>query len=283
MLIPPRDGLDLEDYKILKPDSCRNKFISIIIPAYNEAQRIGRTIQELNAFLHQRGLCYELIVVNDGSRDNTSAAAKAAIEDYQVRNFTLIELKNNQGKGSAVTSGVKQATGDIIGFIDADLPVDLTCIDSMIAAVEGGVDLAIGARDLKESVINPNQNKIRLFAGRVFSHLINLVLFKEVFDTQCGVKFFKANPAKAIFERLTIPGFGFDVEVIFLAVKFGLVIKRTPVKLVNTNGSRVRLWRDAVIMFTDLFKIRRNAGQGRYDLCGHRRGLIPNIVRNRGE
>ncbi|MBF0552719.1 MAG: glycosyltransferase family 2 protein [Deltaproteobacteria bacterium] len=267
----------------MKSDSCRNKFISIIIPAYNEAQRIGRTIQELNAFLHQRGLHYELIVVNDGSRDNTSAAAKAAIEDYQVRNFRLIELKNNRGKGSAVTDGVKQATGDIIGFIDADLPVDLTCLDSMLAAVAGGVDLAIGARDLEESVINPNQNRIRLFAGRVFSHLINLVLFKEVFDTQCGVKFFKANAAKTIFERLTIPGFGFDVEVIFLAVKFGLVIKRTPVKLISTNGSRVRLWRDAMIMFTDLFKIRRNARQGRYNLCDCPRRSISNILPTQGE
>lgn len=238
--------------------------ISIVVPAYNEAALIRGTLDGLRSYLRTRPELFEIIVVDDGSRDNTVAL----IEEWQGSNDVLLKLivnQTNKGKGFSVRRGVHESCGRYVLFTDADLPYELHAIDDFLAALRSGHDLAVGSRILPGSEVR-GVSAVRYFAGQVFSWLEQSVLDTGLADTQCGFKAFTATAAKEIFGRVTIDGFGFDVELIHVARKLKYSIQPVAVQMIDRHrASRVRLVQDSLKMFMNLFTIRSLDRQGKYD------------------
>jgi dolichyl-phosphate beta-glucosyltransferase len=238
--------------------------LSIIIPAYNEEALIPGTLDDLQTYMSARPEKYEIIVVDDGSQDKTAASIQA----WQKRSSTDLHLlinPKNMGKGFSIRRGVLESRGRYVIFIDADLPYELYAIDDFLKALQNGCDLAIGSRVLPGSQVN-GVPALRYFAGQVFSWMVQAVLFRGLPDTQCGFKSFKSAAAKEIFRRLTIGGFGFDVELLFIARKLKFGIKPIAVHMIeHRQRSRVRLIVDSLKMFSNLFMVRWMDWQGKYD------------------
>jgi dolichyl-phosphate beta-glucosyltransferase len=206
---------------------------------------------------------FEIIVVDDGSRDRTVAV----VEDWQKSNEVQLKLlvnPANRGKGFSVRRGVLESCGRYILFMDADLPYELGAIDDFLRALRSGHDLAVGSRVLPGSEVR-GVSAVRYLAGQVFSWLEQLVLSTGLADTQCGFKAFTSTAAKEIFRRLTIDGFGFDVEMVFVARKLKYSIQPVAVQMIDRHRlSRVRLVEDSIKMFMNLFTIRWLDWQGKY-------------------
>lgn len=238
--------------------------LSIIIPAYNEETLIGSTLDGLKAYLTGRPETYEIIVVDDGSHDKTSLC----IQEWKKHNGAELHLlinEQNMGKGFSVRRGVMESHGRFIIFIDADLPYELHALNGFLNALRNGYDLAIGSRVLPGSRVK-GVPVLRYISGQIFSWMVQAVLFQGLPDTQCGFKSFRAGAAKDIFRRLTIEGFGFDVEMLFVARKLKLAIQPIPVQMMDhRHRSRVRLIIDSFKMFANLFMVRWNDLQGRYN------------------
>jgi len=229
--------------------------LSIVIPAFNEETVIGDTVADVRKHFRPD----ELIVVSDGSTDRTDEIAAS-------RGARVLRLPANRGKGAAVRQGVLEARGDVIAFIDADMPYRPANLERAIDLVRtNAADLAIGARDLPQSESDPSYPTRRKFAGRTLSLLIRLFLMRDITDTQCGLKAFRGDVAKHLFSASRIDGFGFDFEVLFLAQRRGLRIARVPVNLSHRHASRVRLVRDSLLMLRDLVRVRVSAALGDYD------------------
>jgi glycosyltransferase involved in cell wall biosynthesis len=238
--------------------------LSIIIPAYNEEALIEGTLDGLKTYLSGRSEEYELIVIDDGSQDQTVAC----IQDWKKINQVDLHLfvnEPNRGKGFSIQRGVMESRGRFIIFIDADLPYELYAIDGFLKALRNGYDLAIGSRVLPGSQVK-GVPLIRYISGQIFSWMVQAVLFSGLPDTQCGFKSFKSASAKEIFRRLTIDGFGFDVEMLFVARKLKYAIQPVAVQMIDhRHRSRVRLVIDSVKMFANLFTVRWNDLQGKYN------------------
>jgi dolichyl-phosphate beta-glucosyltransferase len=238
--------------------------LSILIPAYNEETLIVSTLDGLKTYLSKRPEQYEIIVVDDGSQDETASC----IQEWQKINPVDLRLfinDNNMGKGFSIQRGVMESRGRYVIFIDADLPYELDAIDLFLETLQNGCDLAIGSRVLPGSEVK-GVPVLRYIAGQVFSWMVQAVLFRGLPDTQCGFKSFKSSAAKEIFRRLTIGGFGFDVEMLFVARKLKLSIQPVPVHMIeHRQRSRVRLIIDSLKMFANLFMVRWNDLQGKYD------------------
>jgi glycosyltransferase involved in cell wall biosynthesis len=237
--------------------------ISVIIPAYNEEALILSTLDCLDSYLSARPQTFEVIVVDDGSQDKTLES----VRQLQNKNEHLRLLRNpqNKGKGFSIQRGVLESRGKIIIFTDADLPYKLDAIDGFLRALENGCDLAVGSRVLPGSEVR-GVPRLRYAAGQIFSWMVQAVLFQGLPDTQCGFKSFKAQAAREIFRRLTIGGFGFDVEMLFIARKRKYSIQPVPVQMIeHRQRSRVRLMSDSLKMFANLFMVRWNDLQGKYD------------------
>jgi dolichyl-phosphate beta-glucosyltransferase len=238
--------------------------LSIIIPAYNEEALITSTLDGLKTYLSVRSEEYEIIVVDDGSQDNTAVC----IQDWKKINSVDLYLlinQQNMGKGFSIQRGVMESRGRFIIFIDADLPYELYAIDDFLKALRNGYDLAIGSRVLPGSQVK-GVPILRYVSGQIFSWMVQAVLFSGLPDTQCGFKSFKSVAAKEIFRRLTIDGFGFDVEMLFVARKLQLTIQPVPVQMIDhRHRSRVRLVIDSFKMFANLFTVRWNDLQGKYN------------------
>lgn len=240
--------------------------ISLIVPAYNENALIINTLNGLQSFMKSRSEDYEIVLVDDGSQDNTVSL----IRDWQKSNTTELKLlvnDTNMGKGFSVRRGVMESRGKYVIFIDADLPYELDAIDGFMHALKNGCDLAIGSRVLPESKVR-GVPKLRYIAGQVFSWLERSVLSTKVADTQCGFKAFTSLAAKEIFRRLTINGFGFDVELFFVARKLKYHIQPVAVQMIDRHknrASRVRLFSDSLEMFLNLFMVRWQDLQGKYN------------------
>ncbi len=238
--------------------------VSVVLPAFNEENLIAGTLASLDAFLAARFAHYEIIVVDDGSSDRTAEVIKSwhAGPGAVVR---LLVNEVNFGKGYAIRRGVLASQAPFVIFMDADLPYRLEAIDIFLQALQSGSDLAIGSRVLAGSHVE-GVPRLRFIAGQIFSWLVQALLFRGLPDTQCGFKAFTAAAAGQIFPRLTIDGFGFDVEMLYLARKFGFRIQPVPVQMTETyrRDSRVRLVRDSLKMFLDLFRVRWNDLRGRY-------------------
>lgn len=238
--------------------------LSIIIPAYNEEALITSTLDGLKTYLSTRSEGYEIIVVDDGSQDKTAMC----IEDWTKINDVNLHLlinEQNIGKGFSIQRGVMESHGRYIIFIDADLPYELGAIEHFLNALRNGYDLAIGSRVLPGSQVK-GVPIVRYASGQIFSWMVQAVLFSGLPDTQCGFKSFKSIAAKEIFRRLTIDGFGFDVEMLFVARKLRLAIQPVPVRMIDhRHRSRVRLVVDSFKMFANLFMVRWNDLQGKYN------------------
>jgi dolichyl-phosphate beta-glucosyltransferase len=237
--------------------------ISIIVPAFNEEALIQNTLDGLHSYLSSRIEQFEIIVVDDGSRDHTVSHVKEWQKTNDIR-LKLLVNDRNRGKGYSVRRGVLESCGHFVIFIDADLPYQLHTIDDFLKTLRSGYDMAVGSRILPGSEVR-GVSSVRYLAGQVFSWLEQFVLFTGLADTQCGFKAFTSSAAMEIFRRVTIDGFGFDVEMIFIARKLNYSIQPVAVQMIDRKrASRVRLVEDSIRMFINLFAIRWFDWQGKY-------------------
>ena len=238
--------------------------LSIIIPAYNEEALIVHTLDSLRSYMAVRPEQYEIVVVDDGSQDKTVTY----IQQWQKNGDTDLHLlinQRNMGKGFSIRRGVMESCGQYVIFIDADLPYELSAIDDFLKALKNGYDLAVGSRVLPGSEVR-GVPAYRYIAGQIFSLMVQTVLFSGLPDTQCGFKSFKSEAAREIFRRTSINGFGFDVEMLFVARKLKFAIQPVPVHMIeHRQRSRVRLVSDSLKMFSNLFMVRWMDWQGKYD------------------
>ena len=234
--------------------------LSIIIPAYNEAKRISRTLETIQKYIEGKSWGAEVIVVNDGSSDETAAV----VESYrsQWKALRVIDNGGNRGKGFSVRNGALGAQGDVILFTDADLSAPITEAPKLIdPIVNGECDVTFGSRAVDRSLIGVHQSPFRETSGRIFNLFVQGLIGLPFKDTQCGFKAFRRSAAGPVFERQTIMGFGFDPEILYIAKKRGLRLREIPVRWDHVEGTTVRFLRDSCRMFLDLLRIRWN------DLC----------------
>jgi dolichyl-phosphate beta-glucosyltransferase len=237
--------------------------LSLIVPAYNEQHLIADNLEILVQYLEDRFASFEILVVDDGSTDESARVVRQFSETRP--NVRLLEQITNQGKGRAIQRGVQESRGEYIFFMDADLPYDLAAVDVFMTALRGKYDLAIGSRHLEGSEIK-DVPPLRYLSGQVFSLLVALLMFPGIRDTQCGLKGFRAEAARQIFKRVSIQKFGFDVEALYIARKRKYAILPIPVQMTGFRyDSRVKILRDSGRMFLDLFAIRLNDLRGKYD------------------
>jgi dolichyl-phosphate beta-glucosyltransferase len=237
--------------------------LSIVIPAYNEEALIASTLDGLQSYLSQHPEQYEIIVVDDGSQDGTTESVRQWQRCNKVE-LRLLVNPQNMGKGFSIRRGVLESRGQFLIFTDADLPYELQAIDEFLKALRDGCDLAVGSRVLPGSQVK-GVPWFRFVSGQIFSWMVQAVLFRGLPDTQCGFKSFRAAAAKEIFRRLTIGGFGFDVEMLYIARKLKLTVRPVAVRMIDhRQRSRVRLIADSFKMFANLFMVRWNDIQGKY-------------------
>ncbi len=209
--------------------------LTVVIPAYNEEVRLARSLPIILEYLHKQAYDWEVLVVNDGSRDDTVGVAERFGND-RVR---VITNQPNRGKGYSIRRGMLEAGGKWRLFSDADLSTPIEELDKFWQYTEEGYDVVIGSRALPESDLEVRQPKSREFAGRVFNTAVQTFLVPGLCDTQCGFKLFSAEAANQVFPKQTLHGFAFDVEILMLTHKLGFKIKEAPVKWVNDEGSKV--------------------------------------------
>jgi dolichyl-phosphate beta-glucosyltransferase len=231
--------------------------LSVVIPAFNEADLIAETIQQSCAYLRQNFSDSELLIVDDGSTDATCRIVEDQIasfgDDLPVR---LISNGRNRGKGFSIKNGVEHARGKQILFYDADLPYDLNSIRAAVDGLEGGFDVVVGSRVLAGAMIDVNVPAIRKLASKIYRAIVHRLIDLDVEDTQCGFKAFRIEAARDIFSQVTIPGFGFDIEALALAQHKGYTILSIPVKMLKIrHASRIKLARDAFKMFGDILRV----------------------------
>ena len=248
--------------------------LSVVIPAYNESRRIGPTLETLGNYLRREGILHEIIVVDDRSDDDTADAVRRFARTHSSP-VELVSLPENRGKGNAVTVGVGLAGMDVVFMIDADLSYSQELIAPALSMLRTeGLDLLVGARDLDPGRSRATYPLIRRISGQAFSWLVQLFVMRGIPDTQCGFKMFRREAARQIFSRVSIPGFGFDVEVLKIAQVSEMRIGRLPVQMSHGSQSKVRIVRDSLRMFTDLFRIRFRELRGYYRF-GQSPGDIP--------
>ena len=238
-------------------------FLSVVIPAYNEALRLGSTLEKVCEFLSTRSYGVELIVVDDGSTDQTPQI----LEDLQSRYPLLRVLRNerNRGKGFSVRRGVLEAGGELVLFTDSDLSAPIEETNKLLAALESSqADAAVGSRALKRRLIGIHQPWPREFAGRCFNLLVRLFTGLKIRDTQCGLKLFRRASTRRAFELQRVERFGFDPEILFLIERSGRRIVEVPVRWNDNPATKVSLLRDPTRMFLDLVAIRWRSLTGKY-------------------
>lgn len=236
-----------------------NESLSVVIPAYNEAGRIGATVRRLGEYLRERAWDYELIVVDDGSCDGTVDIVRNASEE--AGRTRLLQNEGNRGKGFSVRKGVAHAARALILVTDADLSTPIEEIEKLLPWLGRGYDLAIGSRGLLESDVLKKQAWYRQGMGKVFNLLVRILVLRGFADTQCGFKLFRGEAGRRIFEASKIDRFAFDVEAILLAEKMGYRVREVPVRWINAPLSRVRITADSTQMLLDLFLLRLRMGR----------------------
>ena len=222
--------------------------LSIVIPAYNEEERLGPTLARIRDWGRGRREAIEVIVSDDGSRDRTREVAAAA-------GVKVVGYAKNRGKGSAVRTGMLAAGGARVLMCDADLATPIEELDKLGAELDRGADLAIGSRAIDRSLIETRQHPMRELMGRTFNGIVRLLVLGGIKDTQCGFKLFTREAAQDLFGRATVDGFAFDVEILWLA-RGRYRIAEVPVVWRHVEESKVSPGMDAARMFADLVRIR---------------------------
>ena len=237
--------------------------LSVIVPAFNEEARLEAPLREAAAYFRARGRRVELIAVDDGSRDGTSALVRRLSDE--IPELRLIRLPQNCGKGYAVRTGVVNARGRLVLFADADGATPIGEVERLEAALRDGADVAIGSRALAADGVRVKARAHRRLMGRTFHLLTRLLAVRGYHDTQCGFKLFRAAAAHDLFTRLRMDRYAFDVELLLMAGRRGWRVAEVPVNWEHRPGSRVNLVTDSARMLADLVAIRGNLLRGRYD------------------
>jgi dolichyl-phosphate beta-glucosyltransferase len=238
---------------------------SIVIPAYNEGARLGATLEKVLGYVRSQGWHaeVEVIVVNDGSRDNTAELVRQfAAKDPVLR---LVENPGNRGKGYSVRNGMLNALGEVVVFSDADLSSPIEELPKLLAALAAGADIAIGSRWLRAELQTQRQSLHRQLFGRIFNLLLRIILGLKFKDTQCGFKAFTRRAAQTILPLQRIERWGFDPEILFLARKFGFRVDEVPVCWGHSGDTRIHPVLDGARMFWEILRIRWYDLTGKYD------------------
>ncbi len=248
-------------------------FLSVVIPAYNEERRLPQTLQSVVDYLARQSYASEVIVVDDGSRDQTAQV----VESFRALHPSVVLIRNDhRGKGYAVRTGMLAAQGHIVLFSDADLSTPIEEIAQLLLWFEHGYGLVIGSRE-GSGAKRIHEPFYRHMMGRVFNFIVRLLTVRGIDDTQCGFKAFRDDVARDLFTRMKLYGenaqavtgsmvTGFDVEVLFLGYKSGYKIKEVPVEWRYGNESKVNPLKDSFELFRDVLRVRWNDLRGMYDV-----------------
>ena len=235
-------------------------YLSIVIPAYNEAGRIVSSLEAIRDYVRGKNFSVETIVVDDGSTDNTVAIASAQAGIRVLRN------QGNRGKGYSVRHGVLEARGELILFTDADLSAPIEEADKLLAAMESShADAVVGSRALQRELIGAHQSPFREWGGRFFNLLVRIFASLDIHDTQCGFKLFRSQTTRRAFELQRVDRFGFDPEILFLVERLGGKVVEVPVRWNHNPATKVHYLRDSLHMSMDLVVLRWRALTGRYE------------------
>lgn len=235
-------------------------FLSIIIPAFDEEARIGASLEQVRDYLARQDYTSEVVVVDDGSSDNTAAIARRVEGDRpRVR---LISTEH-RGKGHAVKTGMLEARGEFRFLCDADLAMPIEQVSRFIPPQLEGVDVAVGSREAP-GARRFEEPAYRHVMGRVYNAFVRVLAIPDISDTQAGFKCFRSGAAQCLFSQQRLDGFGFDVEILFLAHRSGLRIAEVPIDWYHQRESKVRPVRDTVAMLREAFQVRWNQCRGRY-------------------
>lgn len=247
----------------MKPDT------SIVIPAYNESERLGSPLNTILNFISANNINAEVIVVDDGSSDDTAKVAESTFAALPSVSANVIRYEKNRGKGFAVKTGLLAAKADIALFSDADLSTPIEEMSKLVDPIRNSeVDVAFGSRAIDRSLIGTHQPWRREQGGRVMNLIIKTLSGLRFYDTQCGFKAFNMLKFRPLLDVMQIDRFGFDVEFLFVANYHKLRLAEIPVRWNDVAGSKVSVFRDTRRMISELNQIRRNAKNGTYDLKG---------------
>lgn len=230
--------------------------LSVVIPAYNEERRLPKTLREIYKYLKTQNYSWEILVANDGSKDNTAQVVREL--SSEIENLRLVDSKENYGKGYVVRQGILEAKGDFRVFTDADNSTSIDQVEKMWPEFEAGYDIVIGSRDIKGVVLPVPQPWIRRRVGDVFNLMVQIICgLWGIWDTQCGFKGFTKKAAEDVLPKCVINRFAFDPEILVVAKKMDYKIKEIPVTWIDDPESKVKL-KSMIKMAIDLFKIRWN-------------------------
>lgn len=244
---------EVEQWLSRQSTSQEPHYFSIIIPAYNEENRLPSTLILCIDYFDSRNLPYEIIIVDDGSRDSTAAMVR---KFQKIRKqITLITLPKNRGKGHAVRTGVLSSRGSVVLMADADGSTPFEEVERLERELEQGNPIAFGSRALHSEETSVNAWWYRKVIGRIFNLVVNTLTVPDVRDTQCGFKLFKSEVAQKLFSLQTLDGFAFDVELLYLAHRLGYTFKEVPVNWHSVAGSKVNVITDSFRMFCEVLSL----------------------------
>lgn len=240
--------------------------ISIIIPAFEESERLGGTLKQILSYIVSQNLNAELIVVDDGSKDDTTEVAEKACAEFPDAATKVIRYEQNRGKGYAVKTGLLASSGEIALFSDADLSTPIEELPKLVKPIEEGkFDVTFGSRALDRSLIGTHQSWRREQGGKVFNLIVRLATKLPFWDTQCGFKAFNMQKFRPLLDVMQIDRFGFDVEFLYVANLAKLRLAEIAVRWDHCDGTKVSVFRDSQRMFREVGQIRRNDKNGVYN------------------